>query len=66
MKTYSLNIKTLFNFVFLFKIITNSKVFEHFWLYVTTSSIRIMYINNSSIVNYIDERTFEDLEEQEQ
>ena len=59
MKTYSLNIKTLFNFVFLFKIITNSKVFEPFLLDVTKSSISIMYINNSSIVDYFDERSFE-------
>jgi len=66
MKTYSLNIKTLFNFVFLFKIITNSKVFEPFLLDVTKSSISIMYINNSSIVDYFDERSFEYPEKQEE
>ena len=52
--------------MFLFKIITNSKVIEPFWLDVTTSSIRIMYINNSSNVDYIDERAFEYPEEQEE
>ncbi len=63
MEAYFLNIKILFNFVFLFEIITISKG-ELFWIDATRSSIDIMYINNSSKVNYIDE-SFKDLEEQE-
>ena len=69
MKRYSLNIKMLFNFIFLFIIIPNSEGQTIlFFIDDTTSRISTMHINNDSLVYFHDERIYKyyDMDPEEQ